>query len=442
MKPVRFDRSRRLHVPWIALAGLFVLAFLVVTPPFQAPDEVGHFWRAYSIARGAILPVRREGKPAADVPRGVRDLVATLWVNTAGKQGAEAKIGIERIRRAMAVSLSHNEYVSVNFPAYYTTVPYLPQVIACFIGDTLRLRPLITFYWGRLLNAACALLLVGAAIRIASQRWPFVAIASLPMFLYLCGTWSPDAMTDALAFLVAALALSDDGEHARWVRFLTCSFLLALCKPAYFLISLLIIPRIRERRAIHMGALAAVLVVGVAISGATAQRNYFAIRTDVPVSPAAQALNVRLAPLAFARIVTNDYLTHWKAYLDHFVGHLGWLDIQLPRQLVASALCFLALLGVTTQRIDVRTRLVALFVVGGTLFLVSLSQYLVWTPIGGQDIEGIQGRYFLPVGPVILVFFSATDRFQRLTTVVRYAFMATVVTLNSIALVFIVRRYW
>ncbi|HEY3053692.1 MAG TPA: hypothetical protein VGK04_09935, partial [Thermoanaerobaculia bacterium] len=69
-----------------------------MTPPFQAPDEVGHFWRASALARGAFIPDLSGGVPSALVPKGVRSLVGALWVNTAGNPAA--KVGYSRIRAA------------------------------------------------------------------------------------------------------------------------------------------------------------------------------------------------------------------------------------------------------------------------------------------------------------------------------------------------------
>jgi uncharacterized membrane protein len=42
-------------------------------------------------------------------------------------------------------------------------------------------------------------------------------------------------------------------------------------------------------------------------------------------------------------------------------------------------------------------RFVVLLVVAATVLLIEISLYLLWTPVGAAAIEGVQGRYFLPV---------------------------------------------
>ena len=37
--------------------------------------------------------------------------------------------------------------------------------------------------------------------------------------------------------------------------------------------------------------------------------------------------------------------------------------------------------------------------------LLSLSQYVTWTPLGAGLVDGLQGRYFLPVAPVAAILF-------------------------------------
>jgi hypothetical protein len=45
----------------------------------------------------------------------------------------------------------------------------------------------------------------------------------------------------------------------------------------------------------------------------------------------------------------------------------------------------------------VKDRLILIVVASATLFMVYLSMYLVWTPVGRARILGTQGRYFIPV---------------------------------------------
>src|SRR5438309_11824115 len=61
----RWARPHRIF-PWLALLFGLPLAFL--TAPFQAPDEPSHFYRAYQISEGHLLPVYRNHRGGGDLP--------------------------------------------------------------------------------------------------------------------------------------------------------------------------------------------------------------------------------------------------------------------------------------------------------------------------------------------------------------------------------------
>jgi uncharacterized membrane protein len=80
---------------------------------------------------------------------------------------------------------------------------------------------------------------------------------------------------------------------------------------------------------------------------------------------------------------------------------LGWLDTPLPHTAhrIAGLSLLVAVALVLTRGPDVRSRL---RVAAAPLLLLTagaviLAQYLSWTPVGAHAVEGVQGRYFLPV---------------------------------------------
>jgi uncharacterized membrane protein len=98
-------------------------------------------------------------------------------------------------------------------------------------------------------------------------------------------------------------------------------------------------------------------------------------------------------------------------YLRTLVGTLGQLDIQLP-ELVYFAYPALLLAAAATDPHDPaaltplrRLALVALFACV-SLGVLTLA-YLGWNPVGERWIHGVQGRYFLPALPLLLVALPA-----------------------------------
>jgi uncharacterized membrane protein len=106
------------------------------------------------------------------------------------------------------------------------------------------------------------------------------------------------------------------------------------------------------------------------------------------------------------RAVGNAMGLYWRGYLEEFVGHLGWLDTALPpayhlaarTMLVVAAVA--AMLGMRGERISVASRLLIATGVLGSAAGVFAIEFVTWTVPGHATVEGVEGRYFLPLALV------------------------------------------
>ncbi len=431
------EPSSRAHVErlFVVLGLSTALLFTFVTPPFQVPDEVGHFWRAVSIAHGAVIPRVEPSGGVAQVPQGYSTLVYVFWRDTAGAH--DVKITWPQFQTSRYVRLEAEKSATVTFPPGYTPVPYIPQIAAALITRLIPTRPVITFYLGRLFNAIAYVLLIALAIRIApALRWLFAAAALLPMALYLAASWSPDAMTIATSFLFAA-ALLRGARTSRDVALLAiCGAVVGLCKPAYFLIALLalVTPIVRGYgRAIIIVATAA----GVAIAMWSAARTFAPARPDAHIDPAAQVQCIRHQPTRFIEALRSEMRFD---YVRQAVGRLGLLDVSLPDAVVWAELLLLLLCAWTAGNVSVPVRLAALIVSLSTIAGVALSLYIGWTPPCARSIDGLQGRYLLPIVPVLFAIVGMP--LVRREQVTRIALTLVAIAANVTALVAVASRYY
>src|ERR1043165_2935158 len=65
----------RLDKCYLTIGLVFGLAFLVVTPPFQIPDEPNHFFRCFQISEGHVRPEIGESLPGGEIPQAVIETV-------------------------------------------------------------------------------------------------------------------------------------------------------------------------------------------------------------------------------------------------------------------------------------------------------------------------------------------------------------------------------
>jgi hypothetical protein len=123
----------------------------------------------------------------------------------------------------------------------------------------------------------------------------------------------------------------------------------------------------------------------------------------VGADPPAQLALLLHDPLLAFRVLRDSLALHWLSYLEVFVGRLGWLDTGLPAWHRWLALAMLAVAGVAAAlgqpRVQAlpRRRLIiaaALLLAAAGLFA---AQYLTWTVPGKSTVDGVHGRYFLPI---------------------------------------------
>jgi uncharacterized membrane protein len=402
------------------------LLFVAATPPFQAPDEPNHFARAYQVSEGVLFP--RSG--GVDLPESVvrigTDLRGDLPFHP------ERKVDRQALAAAFSVPLAPERRTThpLGGSVLSTPLAYLPQALGAVVGRALGLPVLWVFYLCRLTNLLASLAVAWAAVRVAPLfRWLFAFLVLDPMALFLRSSLSADALIDALALLLVATVLAlaagppggdrrDRGRLGRLLGLLmgTVAFLVLSKGATYSLLPALafLIPAERlggRRRATAvLATVVALTAAGVALSGWAVRRAYpLDLRVDVRTDPVAQAGIIARDPMHFLGLASVDAVRHAPMYAIQFVGNLGWLDTTVPAiVLLGYALLLLALAltdGSPALALGPWRRLLIAAITAATLFGISTSQYLLWTAVGADHVDGIQGRYFLPLAPAAALLF-------------------------------------
>ena len=409
---------------FVAAALLLGMAFVFVTPPFEVPDEQNHFWRMLAVGRGRLLPT---GGP--DTTPIVKSTQNFVWVLS---RTEPRETLTQKLRIAAALPYDGTVGGTVRFAAWYTPLPFLAQSLV----GTLPLRPMIVFYGGRVANLLVAVILIALAIRAAPDySGIFAAAALLPMSLYELASLSADATTIGLAWLFTALLLVP--PRRVWVVPLA-GFGLALCKPAYFLIALLALAApFRWRNRI---AIIAATAAGTLLSLAVASRGAYNPRAGLPVDAATQIRCIAADPLQFANVAMHDVLTNGRFYIEEMIGRFGANEIKLSPFIIGAEIVLLLAIAVTSgAALRGRARIAAVAIAAMTLAGILLSQYLIWSIVCGDAIEGVQGRYLLEILPLFLASISLPRFRWRIGP---WAIVASATVCNSVALLTLVRHYW
>ena len=206
---------------WLALVlGLvFGACNLILTPPFQAPDEDNRFFRSYHIADGHFLGEKTNQRVGGTIPV---SLVETAETFRYLRAQPHSKTTAEQIKAGFNVELLPENKAFHDFPnsAIYPPVLFAPQALAIFLCKPFHLSPLALLYVARL---ACLLFWLCAlffAIRIVPfQKELFLLLGLLPMSTFMHASCSADVLPDALGFLSIAVvlrAIYRTGTLSKW----------------------------------------------------------------------------------------------------------------------------------------------------------------------------------------------------------------------------------
>ncbi len=386
---------------YLAFTLPLLLTLAVVTPPWQNPDEPLHMARIVQIAHGGLLGSRAWGTAGGDSDAAI--YAAYRPVQHAAMH-PEQRLTRQDLQASNAVRWSaRTAYTSFPNTAQYPPVFYLPGALAYWAGRAGALSIDRTLLLVRILNATLFAAAAAASLAIARRTRPFLAaILLLPTSLSLACA----AGQDSLLFVSTALAVAlldriitqeRAATHAESRAIAALLVCVAAARPPYagFLLALLLLTPKPGRATLALIAASAALVVtwclltvwlvSVKLGGA-----------DMHAQLASLSADPRQIPAIVAHTIRRSTLEYWR----QFIGVLGWTDTPLPTAYLIAQTVVLALAAASAAG-STRLRRAPL---AGTLFAAAaifVLQYLTWSWPGQDEITGVLGRYFIPLGIIL-----------------------------------------
>lgn len=412
---------------------LLVIAsvFAVFSPAGAVPDEHYHFFRSYEYANVMTFQqedvVRSEDLSLFQEQGGILDdsIDYAHWsrieAGLLDGQVLPGETSLQDERGIFGQALDPLD-ISANGPQLK-----VPSALGIMLAKALGANAVLLFYFGRFANMLYAALLIIFAVRITPiGRNVFMATALLPITLQQIGSYSYDAATIGLAFLLTALLLSAIcGEGTIRVRTLVgiavVGCLLAPCKVIYAAILLLVFFIPKERFAsnrvcilfkggVLLLAFAMIAAFRMSSIGSLTQSNSGGDSRGTEHGTFYSLGDVLSHPRNSFVIIMNTLFANGGFYLSSAVGgNPGYFqaNLALPTFAWLGILIALLLSGVRSEDdgkvLSGRCRIVSICAAALACAGAILSMWLGWTFNTEPVILGVQGRYFLPVIPLLLV---------------------------------------
>lgn len=397
--------------------------YLFLMPPQSIPDEPSHYETAYSYSNALML--HGFTKENGTMLQRADDTV-NLNKFTTQPNIDQYNLIIQHLFEM--VNNSKLTEINGNFVKMFPAV-YLPAAVGITIARVLGIGSIALYYFGRLAN----LLFYAGAVFFAIKKIPFgkmiiFVTALLPMSIHQAASYSYDAIVNGLAFLFIGYCLNaaygeEDLRRKDVITLCIMGALLAPAKVVYICICFLclLIPKERfstleihgNKKVVCVTAILASSIVTffinswLKVGGSLITNTKIVPWNNEPGYTAIYLLN-HLGILL--EIVFHTLQDNSPYYMETMLGqHLGWLNVNVNSFLISMFLILLVLsiFKEDDERIYFNRKdkwLIAL-IVGCVFTLVCVALLLTWTPLGWNVVAGVQGRYFLPILPLVLLLF-------------------------------------
>jgi len=417
--PKQFHKAELYTIIVLLVFGLLVCFLLPVSGGY---DEETHLMRIWEMSALEFIPNTALGQ---ELP-----FPAVFWEMSYRRDVIVRAVepGFYETYRTFSLDSLDYVYKGVETRSVYSPPLLFPQAMVMrYMGLRAQLPALTVYYAIRITGLLCFLVLAWLSVRVAPfGKWILAILTTSPVAILQAATIGADAISNGIAFLFISgtLAIADRRQlHRReWIILTSLFFLLFFGKvnivPLALLPFLLIRPSQFKSRSAYYALLAtAAILLLVEIVGWNAIAYSRLSTPPTGTDPARQAIFILTQPLEFIPILAK-YI--WESSLNHMAN---WVAIYgfayWPVPILVYPLYLLALIGAffikdESPTADSRTRW-GLFIVFIVSYLATiLSLYVTFNPVGNQTIEGVQGRYFVTVMPLLFLALTCIPSFKRI----------------------------
>ncbi len=402
---------------FLGMGIIFGVIYMFMLPPFTVPDEAVHIDTTYYYSSKLL------GEQALD-ENGLVLYRAGDMIYNHNEHMPNIKSYARLFNNLFQMDHSNGETaLSGRGPIGQLPTAYAPPIIGVTLARLLHLGGVQMLMWGRMFALAFYLLCVYWTIKLAPiGKELLLVVGLLPMGLQEAASFSYDSSVMAICYLFTGflLYLTFEASRVTWKHIAFLMVLFAWVSPSKVVyvgmaFAMLIIPKEKfggiKRKYLMFGG---VLFAGLAAILLTRFSTVTAVGSGVTSVGEVQNYSISYLIHNPFKVVTVSFETIINLgayYLDTMIGQrFGWLEIYVPEYYVFGFFTLLVLASMRLEKekdvLQPGQRLWIFLICAGVTFLIGLAFLFDWTTIDFPYVVGIQGRYFLPILPLLMILFK------------------------------------
>lgn len=404
----------------LIIMPIFCILLSIAIPVGRGHDEFMHWYKAFEISQGQIVtPIDKENRVSrSKFPDGVQKIIV------------ERNKGIFKYVDNIPLlqeKINHDRKILVgnqNSTAY-CFVQYIPEVIGILIGKSITQIPILIAYCSRLVNMICCIVIMYFAVKkIPFGKNILLLLSVIPITIEGFTTISPDGLTIAVSalFISYTFYVAFDKNKVcgtkETIILTIIGTIVSLCKIVYMplIFLVLIIPKEKfNSKKNKIVSMTIILSVGIILNflwlvyGCIALLN---TNTNTYVGTDQNGTLIKLTtllsnPMLYIQKMFYTFgLNFNKYFLSLFGGQLEWNE-TIKIDIIPYMIFIIAMIATfSDEKLKIKfnkfQKIVMMLVIIIITILIFTSLYIQWSDNELTYIDGVQGRYFIPLLPLML----------------------------------------
>ena len=420
---------------WLLVSFVYIIASMFLIPPYQVPDELIHYVNTVNLSQidySKNLYNQFKEKEII-VPEGNSCIAYT------SPQKVDKLVDADEFKGCFN-NRSNNVLKTDWHINTKSKTGYILAAIAFKIADFFSNSPMILFYSGRIINTLLSIGIIYLAIKKGYHyRLLLLSIATIPMFLQMMVSYSYDSILNMISVLIVfgviSLKYNVRSSLFKWsIVFTICGILISDIKLIYLPIFLLLLCVPDEKfKNKYLKILYVVLLMVITYYIGQFIRWYVeydpndvqGLSTALFNDQKFNYLNLKEHPLMIFSLAFYTLKYQAVFYIRGLFGYFGWFRYKFSDILIFAYCLYMIYLLLTNKGID-KSKWKKIIICIGLLVTTAgifASMYFGWTRPGVGFVEGVQGRYFIPlVLPFMLILFPKQRKLEQNNSI-NYSFI-------------------
>lgn len=414
-KKIKILNDSNIPKIFVITASILGIFFIVLSPLFTGSDEHNHYYRIYEITDGTFATPTEE-YVGSEMPKSLKETFIAA-------SGHNTKIKYRHIKDMIKIELNKEDKVQYgeywidgySNTALYSPVQYFPQLIGFFLGKLLNLNPYIIGMIGRVFNLLFYIIIGYIALKFMPKAKLFYLLILLsPNMLQCATTLSADAFTNVIFLLLIALIFNrifnkESISKKEQILILLISVIISLCKIVYVPVVFLLLliddnkfkNKKKEKNIFVILTILASCVMSLLWMSFT--DGVFDIAYDQTELQKEFVLsNIIEYFIIFVRTFSNNFIKYIECL---FVGTTMYhSQLEMPA-FISFIYIVLVILSIykDNSKFDLKVyqkiligfiSIIIIGLIGTAIYVQCTAQFF---SVGNSTIQGIQGRYFIPI---------------------------------------------